>query len=71
MSPHHNKSIVKIGFFYLLKNPIKELKLITTAISVPIAYKKSFLRRMKQLASIFVLSITNDGMLAEENQRVV
>jgi hypothetical protein len=45
--------------------------MITTAISVPMAYKKSFLRRMKQLASTFALSITNDGMLAEENQRVV
>jgi len=35
------------------------------------AYKKCFLRWMKQLASTFTLSITNDEMLTEENQRVV
>jgi len=45
--------------------------MITTAISVPMAYKKCFLRWMKQLVSTFALSITDDGMLAEENQRVV
>jgi len=45
--------------------------MIATAISIPMAYKKCFLRWMKQLVSTFALSITDDGMLAEENQRVV